>query len=171
MTANWSPYLEPGEAVVWEGKPRKGIQLWPGLIWMILGVPLLIASYFLLTTSPQIASDRLTLETFALKTMGFVFLVLGVYLLVGEWIRVATRHRRIRYALSDRRAYIGVGGKVEVVPLNGHDIETKPAKDGSGKVLFGIRDKWDKLSPAASFDNIDDVEKVAALIRKASGRD
>lgn len=168
MTIDWEPYLDPDEAMIWEGHPRKGIRPWPGLLLSALGLPFLAISAFVLFHGGRLKEPFADIGE---AMISIVFAIAGLYLLVGIWFKEASRHRRIRYAFSDRRAYIAEGKEVHVVVIRGHAVEPTGIEDGSGTVLFGPRDSGGNSKDRASFDDIDNAEHVAALMREVSERD
>lgn len=157
----WEDYLAPGERLLWEGRPRKGVRVWPAAVFSILGFPFLVGGLFALREGLGFKAPFFDV---ALIAMGLVFVALGGHLVAGVWIVEATRHRRIRYALSDRAGYIREGTRVDRIPLTGNPVDAVMAEDGSGTIHFGFRDKANRSAPRAGFENIADAARVAELL-------
>jgi hypothetical protein len=159
----WEPYLGPGERLVWTGQPRKSVRRWPGLALSGLGLPFLVASYLMLTSGIRYRDG--IAAAFELSTLfgGIVFAGFGLYLTLGIWILEATRHRRIRYALTDRAAYAATGTRVDRVPLTLHRAEATLDGDGGGSLRFGPRDRHCDTA-RIGFEDIADAAHVAKLV-------
>ena len=94
--------LQPGERLLWEGAPERGIRLqrsdwytipfslvWCGMLCIIIGPQIRIAS--------------------VLPLMGLIyvpFILAGLYLLAGRFFFRAYRLSGMRYAVTDKRAII-----------------------------------------------------------------
>lgn len=165
---DWAEYFSDEERLVWDGSPRKGMRRWPGTLLSLLGVPVLGAGVFMLAKGGAVQLGPGITFDLALLSMGALFTLMGLYLLVGHWVFEATRHRRIRYAMSDRCAYVATGKTVERIPLARLPVETSTNENGSGTVFFGVRDKWNKSNQRRGFEDIENVEHVASLMRKVA---
>ena len=168
MSPDWAPYLDPDERIVWQGAPRRGVQRWPGLAFMVLGVPFLVAGPFMIREGLGLGVDIGLFLDIGLIAAGAVFTGLGAYLCIGQWIAEATRHARIAYALTDRRALIRDGRKITCVPVAAHPVDVTLSDDGSGSVLLGHRDKWTRQRGREGFIDIDGAGQVAALLQNRS---
>lgn len=166
MTEDWSPYLDPDERVIWEGHPRRGMRLWPNLFLSSLGLPFLFIGIYLLRRGLEAVLGLSGVFDLFELFGGVLFTSIGSGLVVGIWVLEATRHRRISYAISDRRAYIRTGRAVEAVPLEGHSVDTTLLPDKSGTILFGPRDFSQKDKARHAFEDIGDAAEVAAFFRK-----
>lgn len=160
----FEPYLAPGERLIWSGRPRRGVRRWPNLLYTCLGVPFLVGSYLMIRAGTGGLSGEGIVFELATLAGGLVFGAFGLYLAFGVWIVDATRYRRIRYALTERAAYISNGTGIDRIPLAGHPVDSTIAEDGSGTILFGPRDKWNRNAGRASFDDIADAARVAELM-------
>lgn len=157
----WDAYMAPGERLLWEGRPRKGARLWPTCLYSALGVPFLIGGALALREGLGLGSPFFDLAVIAI---GLVFAALGSHLVAGVWIAEATRHRRIRYALTDRAGYVRSGTRTDRIPLAGNPVDAVLAADGSGTVRFGLYDKGNRSAPRAGFEDIADAAHVADLM-------
>lgn len=153
--------MAPGEQLLWEGRPRKGMRLWPAGFFSAVGIPFLIGGIFALREGLGLNAPLFDL---ALVAMGVLFVCFGGYLLAGVWIAEATRHRRIRYALTDRAGYVRTGTRTDRIPFAGNPVDATVADDGSGTVLFGLRDKTNRSVQRAGFEDIADAARVAEML-------
>lgn len=170
MTVDWSAYLDPGEHLIWQGAPRPGVRRGKIILYNVLGIPLLAMGLLALGEGLGFrARGAAVFFDFAMAAMGLMFVLGGLYLIIGLWIHEARRHRWQRYALSDRRAFVATGRSVDTIPLRGHAVDATLSEDGSGTIFFGARDKWNKSEQREAFEGIDDAAHVKALIEKASG--
>lgn len=99
---------------------------------------------------------------------GAAFTGLGPYPCIGRWVARATRHARIAYALTDRRALVRDGRKVDGVPVANHPVDVTPSDHASGPVLLGQRNKWNRQRGREGVIDTDGVDHVAALLRSRS---
>jgi hypothetical protein len=116
MTAlqdSWDAYLQPGERILWEGAPLPGIRNRVRLAFLSLfGVPFLIFG---------LGGTGVGLRHVFLKgdvwiglitlALGLIFALVGYALVLHQWVDAARAHRRTRYALSTRAAYVARTGR------------------------------------------------------------
>ncbi|MEM8537753.1 MAG: hypothetical protein AAGF56_07815, partial [Pseudomonadota bacterium] len=107
----WDDYFEPGEVLLWQGAPEPGIKSVPKLVFLsIFGVPCFFGGVMVATDAlGHLARfDSIFGIGFGLFLLAFSlpFLTVGSGLMVGTWIFAANEHQMIRYALSNKRAYI-----------------------------------------------------------------
>lgn len=135
-----SPFLEPGERLEWAGRPPLGRYLGGALIAALFGLPFFGFSVFW-----ELGVVGLSLQdsgggiSWVMAIFGLPFLAIGASLLFGPLLKLA-QCRRMRYALTDRRALLVLTGrKPEARAYAGHQftaIQTKARPDGSGDVFF-----------------------------------
>ena len=172
MTIDWSLYLEPGERMIWQGAPRPGMQRWKIVLYAVGSLLFLSMGMFMLSEGLGFRAKGIgVFFDIALSATGLLFVLGFFYMVFGLWLRDAKRHNRCRYGLSDRRAYIADGEAVSAIPLTGHAVDLTEFGDGSGTLYFGFRDKLNRWTHRASFDGIDDVVRVRAMIEKVAQRD
>jgi hypothetical protein len=177
MAETWADYFQPGEQLLWEGSPVKGIRGKAKLIGMSLfGLPFLVIGTgfcgiglgMLFNASDwQMAALGLFIALFSLPFAG-----LGLYLVFGGWIAQAQAHRRVRYALSNRAAYIAQTWwkqtleSYPILPATSTGLEKGR---GADTVWFHVRNEkdsdGDRSTTRIGFDNIADGDKVFHLIR------
>ena len=100
------------------------------------------------------------------------FAGLGLYLVIGQWIEAAQAHRRVRYALSTRAAYVAKSGSrhsIECYPiLNSSSIGLEKGHRAD-TVWFHVRSETDsdgdRSTTRIGFDHIDGGNRVFQLLR------
>ena len=177
MTEAWEDYFQPGETLLWQGAPKPGIHGVAKIIGMALfGLPFLvigggvcIAGLTMLVGGKawQDAGLGLFMTAFSLPFMG-----VGVFLVFGQWLAAAQAHRRVRYALISRCAYIAQSWwahKIESYPILKSTPIGLEKHRSADTVWFHIRtDKdsdGDQSITRIGFDNIADGDRVYHLLR------
>ena len=173
--------LEPGEEVIWVGRPAQGFRLyWVDALTIPLAV--LVGVVFFRFGLGSAREDE---EGFAA-----IFFMFAGWTFFGAWQRIAwDRRRRARtfYALTDRRAVVleeGTSPALRSVVLKTvKHLSHVTSRDGSGTIAFGqwwpdlpsvrrdmsARIFWrPRLVP--SFEQIPDVQTVYELARNARSR-
>jgi hypothetical protein len=176
MADSWDDYLQPGERILWEGAPLPGVRHWPRLVFLSLfGVPFLMfglgGTGVALRHIFWLGEVWIGLLTLAL---GLAFLGVGFALVLGQWVEAATAHRRIRYALSTRCAYITRKSRrrrldsYPILPQTALEIEHGKGYD---HIWFHVRSETDSDSPGGlatsriGFEGIADGARVYQLMR------
>ena len=100
------------------------------------------------------------------------FAGIGAFLVLGQGIAAAQAHRRIRYALSNRCAYIGqswMKPSLEIYPILKSTSVGLEKGRRADTVWFHVRNEKDSDGDLSTtrigFDNIADGDKVLSLIR------
>lgn len=180
MADRWEDYFDPGETLLWQGQPQPRRRPGIGMILLALfGAPFLIAGIFVLISA--IAGIAGVNNGVGNVFMG-LFMVLfsmpfigaGAAMMFGPWYMQAHAHQRVRYALSDRRAYIATrwwSRKLEVLPIV---PEATITLEGGDSVFFrtevGRDSDGDKTTERKGFEHIADAETVYRLIRDVQDR-
>lgn len=175
--AQWEDYFDPGETLLWEGAPEPGSPFSPVKILMSLfGLPFLgLGAMFMLFGLSNVAS----FGSFSQVFVGFVPLIIGLSLFstgfglsVGPWIVAGTEHAFVRYAITDRRAYVARSWwrrEITSYPV-GADTEITLRQARRDRVSFYTRSAADRKGTVkqvrVAFDNITDGPKVTALLRQ-----
>jgi hypothetical protein len=175
----WEDYLDQGETLLWQGAPEPGPHsILPTLFLSIFGVPFLLAG---LTTAGFGLSHLFGLA----GGFGFGGIALGLFLLafsvpflgvggglvLGTWFYSFNMHKFIRYALSNRRAYVAksflrhslesypIGPDATITLIQGKydtvNFHTEHGRDSDG----------DKTTTKVGFEHIADGPEVYRLIR------
>lgn len=176
-TALLVPLLRPGESILWQGAPRPGFHQ-PGqrLLLMGFGMPFLLGGLALFFAAlHQPAAPGTSEWGFALFLAAFalVFAGLGAFLTFGPVIEARHKSTRLRYALTNRAAYIlsrFLTDRVQVFPLlptTAIDLDIGPK---GGTVWFHARQETDsdgdRTTTRAGFENIAEARHVYHLIRQ-----
>ncbi|MBK5927559.1 hypothetical protein [Rhodobaculum claviforme] len=176
----FAPHLEPGERLVWRGRPAQGWRLRFGtqrglgreeLLCLLVGIAFMGAGVKVLIESAARPGEGVLALLVALA---------GAALVVGpHWADMRRRARRA-YALSDRRALILTGGHLVAQPL----ADSGPARllpGDPGGVLVAVRPRpmnatalllGRRMHPGdvVSFELIADAPRVLSLVRQYAGR-
>ena len=177
--STWDAYFEPGEKLLWQGKPVRGVRPgWGGLFLSAFGMPFFLAGWGLMIASIfgiEIEQDgigelggRIFLFFFSIP-----FAAIGTGLVLGPWLAGPWAARNVRYALSNKRAYIAkklFTRTMETYVIRPEDPLEITQGRGVDSVKFHVRmgrdSDGDKTTDKIGFDNIADGEEVYHLIRK-----
>jgi hypothetical protein len=105
----WEECFEPGERLLWEGAPAPGINAHPLAIFgTAFGVPFAYGGVTMLDIAriEMFGPDGSLLFGLFVLPVGLAMTVVGLGIMAAPWVAGPLYHRRVRYALSDRRAYI-----------------------------------------------------------------
>lgn len=157
--------LDPGEQVLWTGRPKPGYIRSPGTLRalaMAIAAVLVCGAFMAWTDWGTSLAPQLGL----LPLLAFCLFV---------WQKIlspASRLARTRYSLTTRRALIQTGGlfglRTDVFPItDAMAVELDMAQPPS--LYFGARlerrdDEWVKVK--CGFERIEDADHVYALIRR-----
>lgn len=179
MEDSWDAYLQPGERILWEGAPLRGIRNRARLVVLSLfGVPFLMfglgGTGVALRHIFWLGEVGIGLVTLAL---GLIFLVLGYALVFGQWAEAAKTHRTTRYALSTRCAYIArKTGKrslesYPILPQTALEIEHGNGFDNLWFHVHSERDSdGDRTTTRVGFEGIADGAQIYQLMRGLQAR-
>lgn len=170
--------LAPGERIIWQGQPRQGFRLAPqdafavpfAAFWLFS-----VLMIFLLAFSGEMKEVD-PLAYFILP----VFLVIGLYMLLGRFLVDRAARRRTFFYLTTERAFIKAGlwrPSCRSVNLVGTpEIRFQGGRNGCGTVRFGSPSMFGMMPPSwpganqflpPAFDDIEDAERVYNLALKA----
>ncbi|MCV6593913.1 MAG: hypothetical protein OIF48_13235 [Silicimonas sp.] len=175
MAERWEDYFEPGETLLWQGQPlpQRGLSL--GTVALALfGFPFLLAGLAM--------SGGALLSGFGIGDglwgfgsalfiffFGLPFLGAGLGMVLGPWYTQRMAHRKTRYALSDRRAYIATrwwGSKLESYPISRGAIELENDRSVYFHTEHGRDSDGDRTSERKGFENIEAAREVYHLLRQ-----
>jgi hypothetical protein len=136
--AEISNLLEPGEALVWSGRPRQGLRLRPLDKFLI---PFYSFTFLALVGMFLVAIFKFGGQTFVLVAL-IPFAFVGLYALFGRFIVDAKQRAKSFYGLTNRRVVI-IGGLMtsttkSLLLDSLKEISLQEAADGNGSVVFGI---------------------------------
>jgi hypothetical protein len=181
------PWLEPGERIVWSGRPnplRLAIKrgLWPcatGLFFLSMAAFTLALGWIDWARPPLKGPEASPLNRLNLLMnlqFGFMGTLLGigglVLALAPAWLWF--RARQTVYALTDRRVVIDTTGpcprRISVLLEHVRFIELRPAANGSGDIVIQetMRPNLDGWGPRGEgFVGVSDAARVEQLLRAA----
>jgi hypothetical protein len=166
--------LSSDERLLWSGRPPGGLVLRRGDIFLI-PFSLLWAGFAVFWEVGVLLSGG---PVFMLVFGGF-FVVIGLYIVAGRFAVDARRRAGTVYGLTDRRAIIITGGRVQSVDLrNLGDVTLRERPDGSGTLVLGptfptygmIQGvSWPGISQfmPPTFELIEHVREVHRMLRDA----
>lgn len=171
----WDDLLDPGETILWQGRPDPGFALHPiRPVQMGMGVVFMLFSLFWISMAEGItggmrgAGDAIQwFPKFGWLFFGIGAWNAGLYLIWAHVVR-----QRTVYSLSNRRAFVATD-----LPVLGRRLQSHPLDDGSpvelddgvpGSVWFAthhVRTKNGSTRQRVGFERIAEARKVYHLIR------
>jgi hypothetical protein len=182
--SRWEDYFEPGERLLWQGGPVADPRLRPGQIALAaFGLPFLGVGLFLFLTS----AGKLLTRPSSLSEAGLaLFLLLfslpfvgaGLGMVFGPHLAARLAPRFVRYALSDRRAYIANRwwwrrdlASYPIAPDSVLELKQGRTDTVTFYSHAGVDSDGDKHRKTAAFESIADGPAVYALLRKVQRGD
>ena len=175
--------LAPGERVLWHGRPPQGLLLRRADAWLIplsclWGGGVIFNVLHLLKTSAQM-EDRAGMGF--LFVWGLLFVLVGLYLMLGRFWVDAYLRARTYYALTHERLLLAggwSGRQIKSLPLrNLPQITLKVNASGGGVIQLGSesRSLWSACPPGwpgaplqpDALELADDAQRVFHLIQSA----
>ena len=98
--AGWDGILDPGERILWQGRPEDGFEFRGPML-----VPMLVGAFFTVFALIWIAAVLAEGEPLA-ALFGVIHLSVGLGLMAGAPLWQRHRRRHSWYTLTDRRAFI-----------------------------------------------------------------
>ena len=182
----WDALLEPGEEIVWQGRPGGGIVIRPSdLPISLFGLFFAGFAAFWIAMAASMTSGEETFPFSVFPLFGLPFLAVGLYLVFGRFLWQAWRRRRTFYTLTNRRAFIGseLLGQRTLATYDLADpdrLELVEERGGRGTVWFAERTyhgsrrrrvgsgrRRTAHTVPVGFEMIEDAPKVFRLIREA----
>ena len=170
--------LGSDETLIWRGQPTQGLRFSPqdifavpfAALWLLL---VIVMFGFVLT-------DAQDVDPFAYLMLP-VFVVIGLYMLVGRFAVDIVARRRTHYMLTDQRAVIESGlftaHRASVNLAAAAAIQLQGGRKGRGSVKFGATNVFYAMIPPSwpgaaaflppTFHDIADAERVYNLAVKA----
>jgi hypothetical protein len=164
--------LEPGENLLWTGRPDAGrMARQATLIWFV-GVPWTVSSLWMWSTSGfGKATDQPGPGLF-FRLFDLPFVLIGFGMLSAPYWAYRKGLNTV-YAVTNKRVFILTAGKrwhVEsYVPTSGSDFERTETANGSGDLIFLRRSRLDsdgdRVTNKVGFYGIPEVRRVERLLR------
>jgi hypothetical protein len=171
------PELGADERLLWSGRPRQGVLLRASDLGMI-PFSLLWGGFSIVWEVTAIVNGA----PLFFKLGGLLFILLGLYLIVGRFWLDARRRAKTYYGITNKRVIIIAGlfrrsvnwWLVDVLK----DVSVTVWSDGTGTVTLGRRNLWNMwmggrdspptgLNVPPMLDLIDDARAVYETIRNA----
>lgn len=178
MFERWEDWFQPGETLLWEGRPASGLRHIPrNIFFTAFGIPFLGAGLFCSGLGLGYIFNFATVWNLPLGIVlfafGLPFIAVGCAMVFGGWVEEYLKPRRVRYALTDRNAYIASRmwkRNMEVLALRpGTDIEVEEHRDGTVSLFFhfdSYKDSdGDRRTDKKGFEALADGRAVYALLR------
>lgn len=168
----------PGEHIIWQGQPAQGIRLAPQDAFAI---PFAAVWLFIVVAGCWVAitGDTENVDPFFYIMMP-LFLLLGLYMLIGRFVVDKVGRRRTHYHLTNQRALIESGlfrqSRRSVSLAAVPEIRFRAGRKGRGTVQFGSSGPFGMLPPSwpgasqylpPAFDDIEAAEHVYGLALSA----
>jgi hypothetical protein len=182
-SARFTPFLLPGEKVLWAGAPRGGLALTARDVFLV-PFSLLWGGFAIFWEWGALSGKA----PFPFALFGVPFVLIGLFLIVGRFFADAWLRSRTSYALTDRRVLImRSGGWSAFKALN---LDRLPeatlsgAGEGRGTIRFGAEARlWGAqgygngfaywvpaLDPTPQFLLIENAPVVFAMVQQRSQR-
>jgi hypothetical protein len=170
-------YLDPGEKLLWAGRPIQGIVFTP-LDWYFIPFSVVWLGFVLYIFWQGLPKTPDPIGGLA----SGLFVGIGVYLLVGRFFADSFYRSRLVYGVTDRRAIIASGvfsrsvQSIDLSSLSG--LKREDRGDGSGTISFGDQPWYwygwygpGFLRPVGTmFFRVADVKEVYTIVREAMQR-
>ena len=133
--------LDPGEKLVWTGRPRQGMYL-QSSDWVAVPFSLFWCGFVVFWEISALRGPaRSGGGSIVFPLFGIPFVLVGLYMLVGRFFHDAWVRRNTQYAVTDRRAIL-LGGinssRVTSLNLNNlREVSLVKHADGTGTVYMG----------------------------------
>jgi hypothetical protein len=168
-------YIQPGERVLWRGRPVEGLRLRPSDAFLIPFSMLWGGFAIAWECMALFAAPKGTAIAYLFPVWGIPFVLVGLYMIVGRFFDDAWLRSKTDYVVTDRRILILTGRWTRrLVSL---DLRNLPPmtltsrSNGLGSIAFGVQPYGFGRRPGfpqpPTLDLIADARSVQALIEGA----
>ncbi|MEM9139721.1 MAG: aspartate carbamoyltransferase catalytic subunit [Pseudomonadota bacterium] len=176
---SWERYLDRDEKLVWEGEPSAGIRVrGADILQSVFGLFFGGFAIFWVTMASGMSAGRSFqsggIDMFAtvFPLFGVPFILVGAYMVFGQYLWKAYVRGRTRYALTNKRAIIAksaLGRSLKSWPIDGTTrLELQPGREAT--IWFAEEQrrgsKGRRYSVKKGFEYIPDGEEVYRLMRR-----
>ena len=160
------PFIQPGETILWKGKPGKG-HLFNRQDILMIPFSIFWCGFAIFWESTVLTIDA----PFFFKLWGIPFVCVGLYMVCGRFIWKAYMRPRTAYVITNKKIIRARGNRIDM--LDGHNmapIHVEVNRDGSGTIHIGNLSEYARRyhgnRNAYSFilDNVADVAKAQNAI-------
>lgn len=179
VAERFAPYLDPGEAIVWSGRPPRGLLLRAADVFLI---PFSFVWFGGVLFAFAGAIDGRNASGGLFHPVLALFLLVGFYIAFGRFLVDAFSRTRTFYAVTDRRALILGGLKsanIKSMPLQ-PGLEVSVSGKGRGSVKFGPDVSFSQRagghgfgtgqSHPFMFERIDEAQNIYRMVREIQNR-
>jgi hypothetical protein len=163
----WAPYLDPGERILWQGRPDAGMHIRPrNIVMAVFGTFFAGFALFWMAMAAQAGGG--------FWLFGILHFAVGAGIVAGAFLWGPWLRRHSVYSLSDRRAFIATD-----MPVLGRRLKSWPIGPGSpiefedgalSTIWFASetrrRSKGGTYQVKIGFERIPDGRAVFGLIRQ-----
>ncbi len=178
-----APYLDPGETLLWSGRPERGLKLRQSdallipfsLLWGGFAFFWEASVLIGFAAALQAGLGRYSLLGLVFPLFGLPFCIVGAYLIVGRFFAEARVRARTRYGVTSTRLLILAGfftPQLKSVPLGSiGEIRMTERVAGTGTLTFTVPGApvFGRRRRAPAFEFIEDVREVERVVRRAVG--
>ena len=162
------PYIAPGEAVLWRGKPGKG--------HLVTAQDAIMIPFSIFWCGGVFFWEYLAISEGAplfFCLFGVPFLCVGLYMVFGRFFHTAWRRKRMAYVITTKRIIRARGERIDMLSSASlPPMHVTAFRDGSGTIRFGEtvyyrgrrRSGYEYDSAMFELENIPDVARVQQLI-------
>ena len=172
----WDGILDPGEKIVWQGRPDARIGFSPSApMQIIMGVVFTGFALFWIVQARAITSHE-SFPGFArfFPLFGIPFVLVGLRMLGGDALWHAFQRRHTWYTLTNRRAFIATAVPLRARTLKSFDItpETDIEFDGRdpGTLIFAYESRRGTSRKPVGFHRIPEARSVLARMNEIRKR-
>jgi hypothetical protein len=177
MESTLAQHLDPGEQLLWSGKPREGVRLRAHDAFLI-PFSILWCGFAIFWESAVISKGA----PFFFMLWGIPFILAGLFFVFGRFFLDASNRAHTFYGVTSERILIVSGifsQRIQSLQLRSlGDISLTEKDDGSGTITFGSTHYMNSFFPASgwpgagrygapSFDLIEGAKAVHDIIRNA----
>ena len=148
-------YLDPGEQLVWSGRPKQGVRLQAGDVFLI-PFSLMWGGFAFFWEASVLGLTSMTSHAahghqpplfFAL--WGIPFCLVGLYMIFGRFFFDAYARGKTWYGVTDRRVIVlksAFSTNISSFDYNNlTNLNLVERKDNSGDILFGLPGPWGNM--------------------------
>ncbi len=175
-STRWEDYFHGDEELLWSASPVRTLNWTWGMVGMSLfGLPFLFAglgtfSFGILALFDDSEHASL-IGAIGLTAFSLPFMAVGIGLTIGTWVMASLSPHFVRYALTNKRAYIATAWwqhKMESYPIAADNYTA--LEHGKGDTVYFAKmterdSDGDKTTSRIGFENIANGDAVYALLR------
>ena len=167
----WAPYLDPGEDLLWEGRPNRGVRLGISDIFKsMFGLVFFGFAVFWITMASSIGGAAPGGVGLMFPLFGLPFVLVGAYFMVGRFFWDSFVRSKTVYALTTKRGIIArsaFGRSLKSYPIKRRtEIEYLPGEEAT--IYFGKEERRGKngtYTVKRGFEYINGGDQVYRLMR------